>query len=260
VKRILSLFAAGVLAVGAASAQTGVVDQSVTQDNVGWNMAFYFDMQQDVRVGVDGTLEGFKLRIATVTLGAGQPVSIFVGPGPHLPSAVPAWSGMVFANSLFNWEWVFADCSSAGLNFNAGDVFTIRVGDGIAPSGGDLTGNSGWPTAFYAEPFYEGLSYENLARLTFETFMLPTPPTLSVTGACPGSVTFDVINGSGNYYLVYGNAGSSTVFGITLAIANPALATTMTSTLNAVVPSAACGKTVQAVDMSTFVPSNAIVL
>lgn len=259
-KRILSLFAAGVLAVGAASAQTGVVDQSVLQDNVAWGTAFFPDMQQDVRVGIDGTLEGFKIRIAAHAIGVGQSVAIFVGPGPHLPSAVPAWTGTVFASSLFNWEWVFADCSSANLIFNAGDVFTIRVGDGFVGVPGDLTGNSGWPTAFYAEPFYEDLGSRSLDRLTFETFMTITPPTLSVTGTCPGSVTFDVINGSGNYYLVYGNAGSSTVFGITLDIANPALATTMTSTLNAVVPSAACGKTVQAVDMSTFIPSNSVVL
>lgn len=206
-KRILSLIAAGVLAAGAAPAQTGVVDQSVLQDNVGWNMGFFFDMQQDVRVGIDGTLEGFKIRIATQTIGLGQPVAVFVGPGPHLPTDVPAWSGTVFANSIGNWEWVFADCSSAGLIFSVGDVFTIRVGDGFVAVPGDLTGNSGWPTAFYAEPFYEDLNFQSLDPLSFETFVTITPPTLS-----------------------------------------------------AVVPSAACGKTVQAVDMSTFIPSNAVVL
>lgn len=259
-KRILSLVAAGALAVGAAPAQTGIVDVSVLQDNVGWNMAFFFDMQQDVRVETEGTLEGFSLRIATSAIGVGQPVSIFLGVGPHLPSAVPAWSGMVFASSVFNWEWVFADCSAAGLNFAVGDVFTIRVGDGVVASGGDLTGNSGFPNPFYIEPFYEDLGFRNTDRLTFETFVLPTPPTLSVTGTCPGSVTFDVTNGTGNYFLVYGAAGSSTVRGVTLAIANPALATTMGATLSAVVPPAACGKTVQAVDMVNLVASNAVVL
>jgi len=264
-KSILNLLAAGLLfgllGTSSAHAQNGVLDQAETHDNVAWNMTFFYDMQQDIRVGVDGTLEGFKIRMATTNLLAGHSVSVFLGPGPHFSSETPAWTGTAFASSQGNWEWVFVDCSSAAINLNVNDVFTIRVGDGIAPSGAtDLTGNSGFPNAFYPEPFYETLVSQNTARLTFETYMLPPLPILSVTGTCGGSVTFDVANGSGNFYLVYGNAGSSVVHGINLDIANPTLATTMSSSLTAVVPSAGCGKTVQVVDMATLDVSNSVVL
>jgi len=263
--RILTILLAGVLAgtigLSSASAQSGVLDQAETHDNVAWNMTFYFDMQQDIRVGVDGTLEGFMIRMASLNMLAGHPVSIFLGPGPHLSSETPAWSGTAFATQAGNWEWVFVDCSSAGINLNVNDVYTIRVGDGIAPTGAtDLTGNSGWPTAFYPEPFYETLQYRTTDRLTFETYMLPPLPILSVTGTCGGSMTFDVANGSGSFYLVYGNAGSTVIHGITLDIANPTLATTMSSSLTAVIPVAGCGKTVQVVDTATFGVSNPVVL
>jgi len=264
--RILTILLAGVLAgtlgLSSASAQSGVLDQSETHDNVTWNMNFFYDMQQDIRVGLDGTLEGFKIRMYTPNVLMGFPVAIFNGPGPHLNSETPAWSGTLFAPQANVFLWAFVDCSSAGINLSVNDVYTIRIGDGFATgaTATDLTGNSGWPTAFYPEPFYETLQYQSLARLSFETYMLPTPPSLTVTGTCPGAITFDVANGTGNYWLVYGDAGSSVVRGITLAINNPALATTMTSSLTAVVPPAACGKTVQVVDMVNMVASNPVVL
>jgi hypothetical protein len=263
-KLFQSLLLVGALAALStpAVAQSGTLDQSVTQDNVFWNMGFFNDMQQDVRCGIDGTLQGFSIRMWTQNAAVGLPVAVFTGhPGPHLPSDTPAWSGTAFASQAGVREWVYVDCSSAGINLAANDVFTIRVGDAVNyTSGVDLTGNSGWPNAFYPEAFYEDLNFRTLDRLTFQTWMMPTPPLLTVTGACPGAVTFDVSNGTGNYYLIYGDAGSSTVRGVDLQIANPQLAATMAAQLNAVVPAAACGKTVQVVDMAYLVASTAIVL
>ncbi|MHC4839243.1 MAG: hypothetical protein ACYTF3_13865, partial [Planctomycetota bacterium] len=128
-KLFQSLLLAGTLAAltTPAVAQSGTLDQSVTQDNVFWNMGFFNDMQQDVRCGLDGTLEGFSIRMGTQNVAVGLPVAIFLGPGPHIPSDTPVWTGTAFASQTSVPEWVFVDCSSAGIILTANDVFTIRV-------------------------------------------------------------------------------------------------------------------------------------
>ncbi len=102
----------------------------------------------------------------------------------------------------------------------------------------------------------------------------PAPPTLTLTGACPGSVTVDVSNvtPSGSVALVYGPAGTFVIpngpcAGTVLAIGAPTLAgiypADATGHLNLVtppLPSAFCGLTVQAVDVTTCTVSNAEVL
>lgn len=260
--RILNtLLPAAVLCLaGTAQAQSGIVDQSELHDNVGWNMGFFNDMQQDIEVGIAGELQGFRLRMASQNVANGLPVQIFVGPGPHT-SLAPDWSGTAFVTSTFGWEWVYVDCSSAGLHFDVGDIFTIRAGDGVSfTSGVDLTGNSGWPNPFYDQPFYEDQLLRATDRLTFETFVDPDASDLLVTGTCGAQMTFNVTGGSGSYWLVTGNAGSSSPGGIDLAIANPTPRTPMGASIILNVPAAACGLTVQAVDVNYLVASNPVVL
>lgn len=260
-KSIFKLIPAVALCIaGSATAQSGILDQSELHDNVGYNMDFFNDLQQDIQVGVDGTLEGFKIRMATQNIANGLPVAIGLGMGPHAWGTA-AWTGTAYATQVGNWEWVFVDCSAANLTFNIGDFYTIMIGDQTTyTSGVDLTLNQGWPVAFYPWGWYEDQFLHGTTRQTFETYMLVDPPVLTKSGICGGNMTFDVTNGTGNYWLVYGNAGSSTVFGIDLDISNPALATTMGASLTVVVPGAVCGLTLQAVDMVSRTASNPIVL
>lgn len=159
---------------GVATAQTGVLDQANTaNNNVGWNMQFFSDMQQVVPVTTTGQLEGFMIRMSTSNPAVGLPVAIFNGFGPFVPSTPPLWSGTAFAPTAGPWVEVFVDLTLAGLYFNAGETITIRVGDGSAGvAGTSLTGNSGWPTAYYSSPFYEGGVAKSLDRLYFETWFL----------------------------------------------------------------------------------------
>jgi len=186
-------------------------------------------------------------------------VAIYNGLSPH--TGPPLWSGTAFASAQGVTEWVFVDCSSANLQYNVNDVFVIQVGDFLNFTPGvDLILNSGWPNPFYIEDFHEAGNPQNLTRLTFETYMLVDPPVLTVTGAAGGFVTFDVAGGNGNFWLVYGQAGSSTVRGVDLDMVNPALGATMGTSLNVNVPAGAAGLTVQAIDMQWMLASNPVVL
>jgi len=97
----------------------------------------------------------------------------------------------------------------------------------------------------------------------------PTGPSLTITGACPGLLTFDVTGGTpfGGIALAYGPAGSFTIgggacAGTTLGISGPTLAGVFGADLNgdlnfsATVPGGVCGLTVQAVDLGSCAASN----
>ncbi|MCP4094313.1 MAG: hypothetical protein GY747_12785 [Planctomycetes bacterium] len=246
---------------GSATAQTGTLDQSELHTNVAWNMGYFNDMQQDIQVGVAGALEGFKIRMASQNVANGLPVAIFDGPGPHPVGTTPDWQGTAYVTSTLGWEWVWVDCSSANLVFDVYDIFTIRVGDGVNyTSSVDLTGNQGWPNTYYLPPFYEHQNLETLTRLTFETYMVPPTLTLAISGTCGGMMTLTATHGSGSYWVVYGDAGNTTVRGVDLLIANPQIATTMANTFTAYVPASVCGKTVQIVDQLDHSVSNPVIL
>jgi hypothetical protein len=262
-KTALSLLlpVAALCLTGSLSAQTGTLDQSETHTNVGWNMGFFDDMQQDIQVGIAGALEGFKIRMASQNVANGLPVAVFVGQGPFPVGTTPDWEGTAYVTSTLGWEWVWVDCSSANLVFDVLDFYTIRVGDGVTPTPGiDLTGNQGWPNTYYLPPFYEQQVLEQLTRLTFETYVVPPAISLAISGTCGGMMTLTATHGSGSYWVVYGDAGSSTVRGVDLLIANPQIATTMGSTFTAFVPASVCGKTVQIVDQLDLSVSNAVTL
>jgi hypothetical protein len=97
--------------------------------------------------------------------------------------------------------------------------------------------------------------------------------TLTVTGACPGPVTFDVAGATplSSVALVYGPAGAFTVpggacAGLVLDIAAPTLAVVLPSdaagdvSLSTTLPGAACGVTLQAIDLGGCLATNSVVL
>jgi len=101
----------------------------------------------------------------------------------------------------------------------------------------------------------------------------PSGPTLTLTGTCPGLVTFDVTGSTpfGGVAVVYGAAGSFTLgggacAGLTLGIGAPNVAGVFAADVNgdvtfsANIPSGACGLSVQAVDIGACEPTNAAVL
>jgi len=101
----------------------------------------------------------------------------------------------------------------------------------------------------------------------------PSGPTLTITGTCPGLMTFDVSGGTafGALGLAYGPAGSFTIggggcAGTTLGISAPSIAGVFGLDVNgdlsfsATIPSGACGLTVQGLDLSNCDTTNTATL
>jgi len=101
----------------------------------------------------------------------------------------------------------------------------------------------------------------------------PSGPTLTLTGSCPGLVTFDITGSTafGGVAVVYGPAGSFTLgggacAGLTLGIGAPNVAGVFAADVNgdvsfsANIPTGACGLSVQAVDIGACELTNAAVL
>ncbi len=103
----------------------------------------------------------------------------------------------------------------------------------------------------------------------------PANFTLAKSGVCGGPMTLSTSNGTanGSVALLYGAAGTFTqnnpskpCLGITLNISAPTLGAMLSANSSGVAsltfnsPSAACGKTVQAINMANCTKSNAVVL
>jgi len=101
----------------------------------------------------------------------------------------------------------------------------------------------------------------------------PTYPSLSATGSCPGLMTLTITDATAgrNVAIVYGAAGnfvksSSPCQGLVLGLASPTLGAILAANSSGVVnisfnaPAALCGKSVQAVDLTTCHATNSIVL
>lgn len=230
--------------------------------------------QIEIATGIPGTLEGFDLQIQGAA-GATVDVSVIAGGGWNL--GAPAWTGTLTAAGTGTWEPVFVDVSSAGIALNTGDLWVIQLngntgmgvrGEYVAPPG----------TPPYPQPLYlggPGCFADCGWRIGFNTYMLsgPTPPRLGKTGTCPGPVTLSVTNATANasVAILYGLPGvfvkpSNPCMGLVLNIANPTLGGVIptnglgNASLSFNAPPAACGRTVQGVDLATCAPTNPIVL
>jgi len=102
---------------------------------------------------------------------------------------------------------------------------------------------------------------------------IPSYPSLSATGSCPGLMTLTITDATAgrNVAIIYGAAGnfvksSSPCQGLVLGISRPSLGAILAANSLGVVslsfnaPPSTCGKTVQAVDLTTCHATNSIVL
>lgn len=262
-----------------AHGQSGTLDQVSPFGSAapyGGVASFNFDAsflvwQAEVIAGMDGTLEGFQMEV-TGPLGASANFAIHLG--SPWQAGTPAWSGTV-AKTTAGTEIIWIDVSSANISLSTGDAYTIEA-----------FGNSNgmWVTGSYEAPvntlytpdlFINSSLYGPEWKIGFHTYMLGTVGfTLSITGTCPGSMAISVSGASvnGSVALAYGNAGSWTIpngpcAGTVLDLAGvPTLAgffnadAVGTLILAPNVPAGLCGKTLQAVDMTTCTVSNPVIL
>jgi hypothetical protein len=125
----------------------------------------------------------------------------------------------------------------------------------------------------------DNFPYANLDGIGVDEVCLGDPPpppfTLSVSGTCPGAITLDAANATPgrSLLILYGGPGTfvqsnpnQACYGLTLGIATPSLGAVIGAdgagaaslTFNA--PGAACGFTVQSVDLGSCRASNTVVL
>ncbi|PCJ54235.1 MAG: hypothetical protein COA70_06280 [Planctomycetota bacterium] len=262
-----------------AHGQSGTLDQVSPFGSAvpGANSASYnFDSstlvwQAEVFAGMDGTLEGFQLE-ATGPIGATATVAVHLG--SPWQAGTPTWSGTI-TKTIVSTELIWVDVSSANISLSTGDAFTIQ-GQGN-DNGMWVTGSFQSPVnTFYApDLFLNGAQFGPEWKIGFHTYMLsPAGFTLSILGNCPGPMTISVSGATpnGSVALAYGNAGSWTIpngpcTGTVLDLAGvPTLAgffnadAAGTLTLAPNVPAGLCGRTLQAVDMTTCTVSNTVTL
>lgn len=262
---------ATLILVGSASAQAGVIDQSVPFS--GAYSAYGGPFQQQVRAEAGGVLEG-------VTLWAFSPAGIpgifqlDLLAGPAWNTGTPLWSGSFHTVGLgfALWEEIFVDCAAAGISLEPGDDLVLQI---TGPNSSTARFGCG---AGYPHPFLSGPGNPGWGALAFETYMLPASPGLSlgVTGTCPlvGSVQVGGATPGGLVALA-----TSPMTGALLVPRGVCAGTVIslkTPTLRAVlqadaagaltiavgtVPSAACGVLrLQAIDLTTCVLSDVLLL
>jgi hypothetical protein len=245
--------------------------------------------------GADMTIECLDIHVSSVA-GTLHDVEIFAVPGTCVGkdtgdlcahgwvkigtgSATSAGSGFPTSVNLtpVGAPYVFSANSTYGIYVTLIGSTAIRYTNGgpttYAGTHCDLTtrfGKSAYtPPCTLGSTFtpreFNGTLYTELAG--------PLPPSLSASGSCPGSMTLSVANctPSSNVAVLYGVAGAFTkptnpCAGLVLGISSPSLGAMLgtdaggaaSMTFNA--PAAACGKTVQAVDVASCVATNTVVL
>ena len=171
--------------------------------------------------------------------------------------------------------------------FNAGSTYGIYVQvTNYAVLAGSLRYTNGGPTTYPGThcsltTYYgkgDGLGSSTFSPREWNGTLYtetagPGGPSLSVTGTCPGTMTLSITGATANdsVAVLYGPAGSTTkpsgtCAGTTVDIANPSIGAILgtdgsgAASLTFTAPSGACGLTVQAVDIASCTPTNAVVL
>ena len=174
-----------------------------------------------------------------VTFAAGQTYGIYVDLTSY-PTQALRYTNGTLGGDLFS---------------NADVSLLTNAGNGSGGFGGSVFQTRNWNGTMYYETSGAG------------------GPTLSVTGACPGPVTIDVSGATplASVALVYGAGGAFTIpggacAGLVLDIASPSVGAILSTgpggdaSASVTLPGAACGLTLQAVDLSGCVATNAVVL
>lgn len=194
------------------SAQSGVLDQNSPFGNASFNTdSTTLTWQQQVRVGVGGTLEGLTFEMYSPAPGS---VDVSVRLGAGWTTNPVLWQGTAATVGLGAgvWETVYVDCLSAGIVLNANDLFVIELtgtGSGVWARG-DFVAPPGIPS--YPEPLYlnggPGVYAGGGWTIGFQTWMVtgPASPALSLIGTCPGPATILCQNMTpgGQVYIGYG--------------------------------------------------------
>ena len=203
--RSLTLIATALLFTASARAQTGTLDQDNTATtNVAIALQFNaFAYEQVVEASINGTLEGFVIRIAAFQPNVPTlPVAVYAWDQATASQGAQLWSGQAIAPTHNNFEHQFIDTTSAGIPLSTGDFIQISVGDpGADMTGWDLGLNQGWNqqtstfVALYPHSLYRNSVEQPFDRMVFQTWMIDGPvgtsyctATANSTGV-PGSIT-----------------------------------------------------------------------
>lgn len=264
-----------------ASAQTGTLDQfspfSSEVGGTGASGASYnfsapsLTWQLETVAGYTGQLEGFELEFIGP---AGASANFDVILGPAWQTGTPVWSGS-YAKTTSSTEVVFFDLTASNIMLTAGDSYVIQVlgnDDGLNGSGSYKTPlNDLYPLPLYLN----GSEFLPEWKIGFHTYML-TGPSLSLSGVCGSSMTFDTSGmtaggavaflwafGQGSYVIPNGPC-AGTMLGLDATVRNGGIRTADPSgmaSLTANVPSSVCGRIfVQALDAATCTVTNVLLV
>jgi hypothetical protein len=265
-----TLFALAALALPARAQST--LDQVSDYHNSAYNTAIAgLVWEQEVQVGLSGPLAAFELSLNSYLPNDHATVELLPGRLGNL--GAPLWTGQVGPSRLNVNDRVLVNVLSAGISFQAGEWFVIRIhGDS---QGMGFQGNAYWPNDPYPGNFYlNGSPVGATDNMGFRTFVW-TGPQLALIGSCPGPVILSASGGTPNgaMAILHGAPGSFTqsnpsrpCVGVTLQLAAPIFAGALpldgagAGSLQVNLPPNACGRVVQLVDLGSCIASNAVVL
>jgi len=164
----------------AAPASASLALDQANAPSTGYISASAGFVQQQVTVGLAGTLAGF----AVMSFAQDDLVnySFFIARGSAWNTSAHVFdlTGFSSLNNAAN-AWVFIDTSAANINFNAGDTFVIgwtsSGGSGrLASSGNTYSGGGFWNN--------QNGNTKNLADLGFQTYVgsVPAPGAAALVG------------------------------------------------------------------------------
>jgi len=178
-----------------------------------------------------------------------------------------SFDGVWISSDGLNWYFVYGDWGPLPTAWTA---VSVNLGAWTSVTNGNFYLMFGQEDNFpYAN--LDGVGIDDLCV----TGSGPTNPTLTVVGLCPGPVVANVTNATpgGPVVFLYGPAGSFTqnspnrpCQGVTVGISNPQVGAVINAdglgsvTLGVNAPPAACGKTLQVVDLTSCLTTNTVVL
>ncbi len=178
-----------------------------------------------------------------------------------------AFDGVWVSNDGLNWYFVYGNWGPLATAWTA---VSVNLAAYTSITNGDFYVMFGQEDNFpYAN--LDGVGIDDVCV----TGSGPSGPSLAVTGTCPGPVVATVTNAtpSSTVIFLYGPAGSFTqnspnrpCQGVTVGISNPQVGAAVTTdgagsvglAVNA--PPAACGKTLQVVDLASCMTTNTVIL
>jgi len=263
VKLIATLTAASASILLAGAIQAQCIDQNAPTNNACMAGFGQTDLAQSFQTQGAANISGAGIFMSA---GLGSAETLTIGLWTALPNAggalLASGTGLASPGTYFDVSW-------APVNITVNTTYYLVFSSTASMCyAGDVTNQYPFGQV-YANPGFGGFPGFDY---TFRTFR-SCGPALSKTGTCPGSVRLDVTGATpnSNVALLYGNAGvfvksGNPCSGLVLGIANPTLAAMLPSngsgnaTLAFNAPPAACGRTVQAVDVASCVATNTIIL